>query len=91
MIRLPLEKKKKWGGTSTKFEANWLLPPNGDDDDDDDDDGADLSTLKFGDAHNYIIARLGPDGEIMEASPRKPEITGVGPEDVFDEGASSLD
>ena len=65
----------KLGG---KMEANWLFS-----------EASDMLSLILGNAHNYTIAELSHDGELSSCH-KKGEITGAGPEDMFDEG-NSLD
>lgn len=60
------------------MEANWLL-----------DEANDMHTLMLGNAHNYVTGQISRNGELASL-PRKIEITGAGPEDMFDEG-NSLD
>ncbi|MCJ1467897.1 hypothetical protein MMC07_006522 [Pseudocyphellaria aurata] len=61
-----------------KIEAKWLF-----------DEAIDLHMLMLGNAHNYVIGHISPDGELASL-PDEIETTGAGPEDMFDEG-NSLD
>lgn len=65
----------KLGG---RLEAAWLPT-----------EASDTLSLMLGNAHNYTTAELTHAGE-LSSCPNKGEITGAGPEDIFDEG-NSLD
>lgn len=65
----------KLGG---KMEANWLL-----------DDATDMHSLMLGNAYNYVIGKISRNGELVSL-PKEIEMTGAGPENMFDEG-NSLD
>lgn len=61
-----------------KIEANWLH-----------DEAIDMHMLMLGNAHNYVIGQISRNGELASL-PDEIEMTGAGPEDMFDEG-NSLD
>lgn len=64
---------EKSGG---KMEAHWLL-----------DEAIDMNILMLGNAHNYVVGQISHNGELVSL-PKKIEMTGAGPEDMFDEGNS---
>lgn len=93
IIKLPALDKQPAGA---RLEVGWLIT---DDDDDgggggggggveEGEEGRPLSIF-VGNNMNYTTVKIGSrNGQVL--APQKMEIKGIGPEDVFDEGTSSL-